>query len=163
MLFLAVLIASIVTASFFGHVIHWLLHQRWTQIFHRAHMEHHLELYPPGKMTSDTYKAARWYHRGPLLFTPPLILILGAAGGLLWWAHAPLWCLGVFGVSIIGYGLLNDYFHDSFHVRRHPWNRYKWYKQLRILHFVHHHQMDRNFGIFNFIWDRIFGTMARHG
>jgi hypothetical protein len=162
MLFIAVLVASLVIASFFGHVVHWLLHQRWTGIMHRAHMEHHLELYPPGHLTSDKYKAAKWYHRGPLLFTPPLIIILGAAGGLLWWAGAPHWVVWVLGACLVGFGLVNDYFHDSFHVRKHRLNRYKWYKRLRRIHFVHHHQMGKNFGIFWFGWDQIFGTISDH-
>jgi sterol desaturase/sphingolipid hydroxylase (fatty acid hydroxylase superfamily) len=160
MLLLFTFIASLVIASFFGHVIHWALHQRWTGPAHAGHMEHHLDLYPVGKLTSDKYLAAKWFHRGPLLFTPPLLVILGAASGLLCLVGAPLWMVGVLGPVLVGYGLVNDYFHDSFHLRKHWLNRYKWYKRLRRLHFLHHHNMTVNYGILSFVWDRVFGTAA---
>ena len=160
MLLLATLFVSLIIASFFGHVIHWTLHQRWAGIAHRAHMEHHLELYPVGKLVSDRYKAAKWFHRGPLLFTPPLLVILGAACGLLWLFSAPIYLLGVLAPVLVGYGLVNDYFHDSFHLRKHWLNRYPWYKRLKVLHFVHHHNMAVNYGILSFAWDKVFGTAA---
>jgi sterol desaturase/sphingolipid hydroxylase (fatty acid hydroxylase superfamily) len=159
MLFLLVLLVSLVVASFFGHAIHWSLHRSWTGPAHRGHMEHHLELYPVGKLTSDRYRPAKWFHRGPLLFTPPLIVILGVTGGLLWCIGAPFWVLGVFGASLVGYGLFNDWFHDSFHLRKHRLMRFRWYRRLRKLHYLHHHDMGVNYGIVSFAWDRVFGTM----
>jgi sterol desaturase/sphingolipid hydroxylase (fatty acid hydroxylase superfamily) len=159
MLALFVLLGSLVIASFFGHVIHWALHQRWSGAFNRAHMEHHQELYPPGRLTSIEYRAAKWQHRGALLFTPPLLIILATFGGLLWWAGAPPWAVWVLGGCLVGFGLLNDYVHDAFHVRRHWLQRFKHYRAVRILHFVHHHDMGCNYGIFWLGWDKVFGTL----
>jgi sterol desaturase/sphingolipid hydroxylase (fatty acid hydroxylase superfamily) len=158
MLFIVTLLVSLVLASFFGHWIHYALHQPWTGPAHRGHMEHHLSLYPPGKLTSDKYLSSKWYHNGPLLFTPPLVFLLLVFGGILWLCHAPLWMLLVFGVSLVGFGLVNDACHDSFHQRKHWLNRYTWYKRLRKLHFRHHRDMSCNFGIMSFAWDRVFGT-----
>jgi sterol desaturase/sphingolipid hydroxylase (fatty acid hydroxylase superfamily) len=158
MLFLFVLVVSLVCASFFGHVIHWSLHQPWTGPAHRGHMEHHKVLYPPGKLVSDRYKPSKWYHSGPLLFTPPLFFLLAVFGGILWLCHAPIWTLAVFGGSLVGFGLVNDWFHDSFHLRKHGLLRFKWYRQLRVLHYFHHHDMKVNYGIVSFVWDRAFGT-----
>jgi hypothetical protein len=156
--FLVTLVASLILASFFGHVVHWLIHQEWMGPAHRGHMEHHLDLYPPGKLVSDRYLAAKWYRSGPLLFTPPLLLILGAVGGLMWALGLPLWTVAVLGVCLVGFGLVNDYFHDSFHIRKHPLNHFKWYKRLRRLHFQHHYDMTVNYGIVFFDWDRVFKT-----
>lgn len=158
MLFIIVLVASLVAASFFGHLIHWSLHQPWTGPGHRAHLEHHLEHYPPGHLTSDDYKHSRWYHNGVFLFTPPLVFLLAVFGSILWLCHAPIWMLAVFGASLVGFGLTNDYFHDSMHYRKHWLQRFRWYRQLRVEHFKHHHAMGTNYGILSFFWDRVFGT-----
>jgi len=44
MLFAITLIASLIVASFFGHVVHWLIHQKWMGPAYRGHMEHRLHL-----------------------------------------------------------------------------------------------------------------------
>lgn len=158
MTFLLVLFASLVIASLFGHLIHWVIHQRWSGPFHRSHMEHHLELYPPGDLLSETYRASKWYHSGTFLFTPPLVVILAVTGGLSWWAGVPLWALVTFGTTLVGFGLLNDFVHDNSHVRGHWLNRFAWFRKARDIHFVHHRNMRKNFGIFYFGWDKLFGT-----
>jgi len=160
MLLLLTILASFVIASFFGHVVHWAIHQKWAGPAYKGHMEHHLDLYPVGKLTSDKYRTAKWYHSGPLLFTPPLLVILAVFGGLLWVLGAPHWMVGVLGICIIAFALFNDYVHDSFHVRKHAWGHFKWYKRLRRLHFLHHHDMTVNYGIISFVWDRVFGSAA---
>lgn len=158
MIYLLMFLVSLIIATFFDHVVHWALHQRWAGIAHRAHMEHHLELYPPGNLSSDTYRVAKWYHRGALLFTPPTLAILGAAGGLVWLTRAPWWVLAVFAGFVVSFALVNDWFHDSFHVRKHPLMRFRWYRKLRKLHYLHHNDMATNFGIVTLAWDVAFGT-----
>lgn len=158
MLFLLVLAVSLVVSSLFGHFIHWAIHQRWSGVFYRSHMEHHLELYPPGNLLSGVYKKAKWYHRGIFLFTPAFLVILGTAGGLMWWAGAPIWMLVTFGATMLGFGLLNDFVHDSTHIWNHWLGMFKWFKRARRAHFAHHRNMKKNFGIFYFGWDKLFGT-----
>jgi sterol desaturase/sphingolipid hydroxylase (fatty acid hydroxylase superfamily) len=158
MLFFAVLFVSLFVASLLGHGIHWAIHQRWMGPAYRGHMQHHLELYPPHDMVSDTYRAAKWYNSGPFLFTPPLVIILGTVGGLLWWVGVPLWVIATFGASLVGFGLLNDWVHDSGHIRNHWASRFGWWRKCRDLHVQHHANMRKNYGIFLFVWDRVFGT-----
>jgi len=160
MLFIVVFAVSLLTATFFGHAIHWALHQRWSRVFNRAHMEHHCDLYPPGRLSSDKYRLPRWYHRGALLFTPPLLIILATAGGLLWLLGAPWWTLVVFGIVLIGFGLFNDAAHDTMHIRQYPLMKHRWYRNMRKLHYLHHVDMKTNFGIVSFTWDKVFRTFA---
>lgn len=157
--FILVLAASLVLATFFGHIIHWSLHQRWTGPAHRGHMEHHLELYPPTSLVSNSYKAAKWHHRGPVLFTPAFLVILGATWGLTSALSVPLWVTVTFGVTMLVFGLFNDFVHDSFHVENHILQRVvPDYDRMRERHFIHHCNMRRNFGIVSFVWDIVFGT-----
>lgn len=160
LLFFIVLFVSIVLASLFGHGIHWALHQRWLGPAHRGHMEHHLQLYPPSSLISTAYKAAKWHHRGPVLFTPAFLVILGAAWGLSSALGAPLWIAATFGAVMLVFGLFNDLVHDSFHVDSHFLQRaLPDYARMRERHFIHHRNMRRNFGIVSFVWDRVFGTL----
>ena len=122
-------------------------------------MTHHLKLYPPWDYESDTY-------RDPgkdstvfpfLILGAPLVLlpvVAGIFGIISVWISVAL----VFEILLIGF--LNDFIHDSFHVKGH-WVRRYWpgYERLNRLHFAHHVDMQKNFGIFIFAWDAIFGTI----
>jgi sterol desaturase/sphingolipid hydroxylase (fatty acid hydroxylase superfamily) len=123
-------------------------------------MDHHLTQYPPGKLTSDRYRFPKWYNNGLLLFTPPLLVLMGSAALIVWSLHWPWWMLAVLGTCVATLGFLNDWVHDSFHVRRHPLMHLRTYQKLRRLHFIHHSNMDKNFGIVSFVWDRVFGTLV---
>lgn len=157
--FIFALIISLILSSLFGHAIHWILHQRWSGPAHRGHMEHHLELYPPTSLTSPAYKAAKWYHQGPVLFTPAFLILLGAACGLTYTLVIPTWLTITFGLTMFTFGLFNDFMHDSFHIEHHfLHNLVPGYDKMRERHFLHHRNMRRNFGIVSFFWDRVFGT-----
>lgn len=162
MLFVTVFLASLIIGSFFGHLVHLIIHQPWSGPAFRGHMSHHLELYPPGDLVSDRYRTAKWQNSGVFLFTPPFILILGAVGGLLWWLGAPLWVTVTFGMTMLAFSLANDFIHDASHIRKHPLRRFRWFKRLCVMHYIHHHDMTKNYGIVNFTYDRIFGTFCTH-
>jgi sterol desaturase/sphingolipid hydroxylase (fatty acid hydroxylase superfamily) len=155
-----VTIVSLVLSNFLGYWIHRALHQKWAGPFHRAHMQHHLELYPPGKLTSVKYRNAHWYNRGPFLFTPPFLVIVAVALGIARLLHAPMWTVAEIATIFVAFGFLNDWVHDTFHLRRHPLQKLRYYRRARIAHFVHHVDMSKNYGIVAFEWDRAFGTMA---
>lgn len=156
--FIVVVLASFVITTFFGHVIHWALHQRWTRLFYRSHMEHHLMQYPPKSLTSSTYRLPSRGATGFVLFTPAFLVILGVTGGLLWLFGLPLWILAVLGPVMLGYGLFNDHVHDEFHIEGSWLNRFKWYKRLQAAHFAHHRNMKIHYGIVSLFWDKVFGT-----
>lgn len=158
MLFLLVLAVSLVVSTFFGHLIHWAIHQRWTGPAHKGHMEHHLELYPPGDLVSRSYRSSKWYHSGVFLFTPGFIALMAVFGFPAYLLGLPLWTVGVFGVVMLSFGLLNDYVHDNMHVWNHWLNRFAWFRRARVTHFVHHRNMKVNYGIFFFAWDKVFGS-----
>lgn len=158
LLFFVVFLVSLLLSSFFGYWIHRALHSKWLRLLNRGHLEHHLEHYPPGRLISDEYRHAKWFNSGPFLFTPPLLVLLAVTGGLLWLFGLPLWMLGVFGATMVGFGLINDAIHDSFHLSGTWLRHFKFWGKLRAQHFAHHHDMKRNFGIVSFEWDKLFKT-----
>jgi len=88
-IFLTIII-SYLFSTFFGYVIHWSLHQSWMGLFYKAHLSHHLEMYPPNDYKSDTYRHAG-KNSTPIYFliiaSPLLIIpmILSCMGLIPWY------------------------------------------------------------------------------
>lgn len=155
-----VTVVSLVLSNFLGYWIHRALHQKWAGPFYRAHMQHHLELYPADKLTSSTYRNAHWYNRGPFLFTPPFLVIVLTAIGIAQLLHAPMWTVIDIACIFIVFGFVNDWIHDSFHLEKHFLQKLRYYRLIRIAHLFHHVNMDKNYGIVSYEWDKIFKTIA---
>jgi hypothetical protein len=64
--------------------------------------------------------------------------------------------------AIIGYvlmGIVGNYLHHAFHVKDIFLEKYKWFHELRALHYVHHKgSAKQNYGILNMGLDRIIGS-----
>ena len=52
-----------------------------------------------------------------------------------------------------------SYIHDSYHIKGHWLNKYEWYKYNKHCHYIHHLD-DMNYGITNYVFDKIFGTFS---
>lgn len=141
--------------------MHWMIHQRWTGPLHRSHMDHHLEQYPPDDLLSEKYRYPAWYHSGPLLFLPGFVVVLLGIDAALWLVGAPGWSLWTFSAVMAVFAGVNDYVHDNMHIRGHWLERFGWFNHWRVVHFQHHFNMRRNFGIVFFGWDRLFGTYKK--
>ena len=161
---LLILLTAIIVffiTSLFGYVVHRAIHQPWTGRLNQKHMMHHLNLYPPSDYQSDVYRSAGKDNTFTtfLLAATPLIL-------------API-VLGIFGIlplslvitTLVMMGImsfLHDYLHDAFHIKNHILTKIpiikRIFKHWSYLHYLHHVDMQKNFGIFLFHWDRIFQT-----
>jgi len=159
-IFLTIIISFFAT-TLFGHVVHWSLHQTWTGSVHKAHMTHHLKLYPPEDYTSVIYRDAgqdstpRFFAIAaiPMVLAPILLFSFGVLP-----LHLMVITLIVEGLM----GFLHNYLHDAFHIEKH------WLYDVPVfgvifgkwvaLHYLHHVKMETNYGIFQFHWDRFFGT-----
>lgn len=157
---IAVTLTSIIVflgITFFGHWSHYMLHQPWSGKLYKAHMTHHFKLYPPEDYVSDVY-------RDPgkdntvyifLALSSPLFLIpIGLY--LLGWISLGIFILAIIEMLFIGY--LHDRIHDAFHIRKNIWRYLPWFRKWDELHYTHHINVQSNFGIFTFHWDKLFGT-----
>jgi sterol desaturase/sphingolipid hydroxylase (fatty acid hydroxylase superfamily) len=157
---LTILVSYLVT-TLFGHVVHWSLHQPWTGWLNNAHMTHHQRLYPPYDYLSDVYRQAgkdstpKFFAIAaiPLIVAPPILWAVGAL---------PLPMMITILVMELVIGFLHNYLHDAFHIRKHWLYRVpvikSWFGNWVNLHWQHHIDMQSNFGIFSFFWDRVFST-----
>jgi sterol desaturase/sphingolipid hydroxylase (fatty acid hydroxylase superfamily) len=121
-------------------------------------MQHHLELYPPTDLVSDSYRSAHWLNSGVFLFTPPFIVIVLLAAIFLYALNLSFTYFFAFAGTALAYSILADYVHDTFHLRDHYLHRFKFYDRIRSLHMLHHIDMRSNFGIVTFFWDKVFHT-----
>lgn len=143
-----------------GYVIHWTIHQPWAGALYRAHHAHHTSLYPKTDLISERYRSAGsqstvWTFIlafTPFLAMPPLL----AAVGWIYWGQA---VVAILSMGVVG--ILNDVFHDSFHIKRHWLRKVPGYNKMQRRHFLHHVNMRCNFGIYGFGWDWFFGSLRQ--
>jgi sterol desaturase/sphingolipid hydroxylase (fatty acid hydroxylase superfamily) len=128
----------------------WVLHSRWmfkvkplARIWKRIHYDHHMD---PDRLEILF---------GALHATLPTLLVVAALPG---------WLIGGAGGALAGFatGLLCTCFYEFMHCVQHlGWKpRNRWMATMKRRHNEHHfHDEDGNFGITNFAYDRLFGTL----
>lgn len=135
-----------------GYCFHRLLHTKWTGTLNRAHMTHHLLRYPPEDCLSETYRSAGADN------TTYRFVVAGILVGLLFLWLAPLWLAIPIMFDMAAFGALNSYAHDSTHIRGHWLERFAFFRRWREIHYVHHVDMNKNFGIMTFTTDKVVGS-----
>lgn len=150
-------LTSFVFASFIGYWIHRILHYSKLDLPYQIHLNHHTKQYPPTDYLSTSYRSAGKYSTVYLFIAAsvPLILIL-----FFLYFTGLLSIFNIFCITLgtLSSGILHDYAHNMFHVSPCKWEKYNLFLKLRELHRVHHEDMNSNFGIFVFAWDKLFKT-----
>jgi sterol desaturase/sphingolipid hydroxylase (fatty acid hydroxylase superfamily) len=158
MIVILVSLIVFVITTLFGHVVHWSLHQKWTGKLNDAHMTHHLRLYPPSDYVSEIYRNPGKDNTViifgaaaiPLLCVPTILFLIG-------WLSLFLATLATAEMLFIGF--MHDRIHDAFHVTKSFWHRLPGFSKWNDLHYLHHIDMSKNYGIFFFGWDWVFNTL----
>lgn len=154
---LLTLFISYLATNLFGYVVHWSLHQEWVGRHHEAHMTHHLRLYPPEDFTSLAYRSAGkdstvWFFAAasiPMILVPILLGYFGVIS---------IVCMVAALIMEGTLGFLHNYIHDAMHIKPHWMRSLPFFDRLSKLHMLHHIDMNTNYGIFTFHWDRLFRT-----
>ena len=120
-------------------------------------MNHHIQQYPPKDLLSNSYLSAG-RDDGLWVFIPAVSLTMGIWALVLWFLGVPSWVFLMVGLEGVAIGWLHNYIHEGTHLRYFWLEKSPWFQKLRTLHWVHHWNMRRNFGICWFGWDHVFGT-----
>ncbi len=158
---LLLIIGTYILVSLFGYFVHWMLHQSWAGQFNSSHLAHHEKFYPPSDFLSDKYREAGkddtfWIFA---LFSLP---VLAFPIVLYYFDLVSFLMMLVIIAEMLFIGWLNTYIHYCVHINNH-WT-FKIpivrgiFEKWQYLHYAHHIDVNKNFGIFHFYWDRIFGT-----
>lgn len=151
------LIAGFIVGEGLGYLIHRLFHSPISGMFYRGHMAHHNGLYPITDFYSTKYKTPKGIRNNtPLLYVPFFVVIIGALFILL-----PLKLFLIVGIELFVVSVVNDQVHMLTHIKPNMFEQFKWFQQLRKIHYHHHIDTDKNYGIIFFFWDRILGTFEK--
>ena len=146
-----------VLVTFFGHAVHWMLHQKWSGRLFKSHMIHHYKLYPIKDFESIEYRSAGKDSTTKtfVVFSIPVAVLPFVVS---YFGFIPITiAILSFAIGII-IGLFNDWAHDSYHVIGHPLRKLPMWKYWRDMHYQHHADTTKNYGIWYFFWDRLFKT-----
>jgi sterol desaturase/sphingolipid hydroxylase (fatty acid hydroxylase superfamily) len=152
-----ILVLTFIFFTLLGYVVHRMFHQSWAGVFYRAHSNHHNQQYPPGDLVSDVYRDAGTDNTTLWMLAVFSPLILG---------NIVLTVAGII-PTFVGVGILvemgvvswlNESIHNSVHLTKSFWHRLWFFARLRRLHDQHHIDQGSNYGIFSFVWDKVFGT-----
>lgn len=146
----AAVVVAILVYPLVWYALHrWVLHSQWmyklpltSKTWKRIHYDHHQD---PNHLEVLF---------GALYTTLPTIAVATVPVG---------YAIGGFGGASIAFatGLLTTCVYEFFHCIQHlaykPKN--KWVARIKKLHLAHHfHDENGNYGITNYLWDRLFGT-----
>jgi sterol desaturase/sphingolipid hydroxylase (fatty acid hydroxylase superfamily) len=148
---MAAIAAAVILFPLVWYMLHrWVLHSRWmwkhslfAATWKRIHYDHHQD---PNHLE--------------VLFGSPLNVVPTVAA-----ATIPVgWLIGGIGGAAAAFAtgmvttMVNEFFHCIQHLSYKPKN--KWLAAIKQRHMAHHfHDETGNFGITNFGWDRLFGTL----
>lgn len=143
---------GVVKGELVGYLYHRALHSPRLGLLHEKHMQHHSMMYPLGHLVSDTYKHPPGFST-VALFAPIFITM-----AVLHYWLLPVYLFVSYLIAISAAAFVNESLHRVLHIR-HPWvARFKWFTRLRLKHFRHHVDMETNYGIWHFAYDRLFRT-----
>lgn len=162
---LLISLAVFLFINLFGYCTHRWLHSKYSWKFGDSHMAHHQKLYPVEDFTSDEYRSAGKDSTLlffivvaiPIIAVPIVLCFLGIVSIL-------TTILSI--VQMIFWGWLHNYMHDAFHLNNHILSKIPlvkiWFEHLKKIHFIHHvGDMKKNYGIFSFLFDRLFGSYQK--
>lgn len=144
--------------SFLGYFFHWVFHQPWSGKFFEIHKAHHL-LYPVDDFYSEKYRKVPKVDTSllfGLVFSPFILITI-------------LLCVFniinvVATISAIIVSLLAGWFNDFMHSQYHLFDvmikldKFKYFRYLRNKHLKHHQYPDKNYGVYSFLFDKVFKT-----
>jgi hypothetical protein len=167
------------------YIWHWQAHNRcWWIPFNwgctQYHKEHHWVEFPPqsffgskealekygGQKGADATMSS-WTSALPLASSPSHeALIYALFVAILWASYTPalgicvtLPTLGFAVFMAAAIGTVGNYIHISFHVKNHWLSKYGWWRELQVIHYVHHlGNASHNYAMVNFGLDRLFST-----
>ena len=156
--YFSIVVGFVVYVEFMGYITHrFFIHDGiFSDKLRATHYCHHEIKYPYYNFESEKYRLSH--------DSLPWVLTIIFGG---WF---PLIILCYFNVINVYLAILLfitsslhiyvlSYIHDSYHIKDHWLNKYEWYKYNKHCHYIHHLD-DMNYGITNYVFDKLFGTFS---
>lgn len=151
------LLAGVLLAETIGPLWHIAKHKGWLgKTFREQHIRHHVDHYPSHRVIASAGESQYLIAGEWNMYVLAGIVVAGIFFFLPLESALPV----ALGAAVDG--VLTDYAHRAFHLKRNPLDRFQWYKTLARLHRIHH-QVWGNFGVLFFLIDRLYGTLRFRG
>ncbi len=151
--FCAVFEITCLMQAYFHQVIG---HGRWFTWIGKSHRESHHKVYSASNFESPAYDR----HEDGVEYTyiPAGIAVLLLAHALL--PRIP----GLAAMAAVPTSIwLHNYVHKQYHLTNSWMLRFAWFRKNRELHWIHHRDYSRNYGVIHHLWDRLLNTYAAPG
>jgi sterol desaturase/sphingolipid hydroxylase (fatty acid hydroxylase superfamily) len=147
----AVAIGTYYAACFIQTVLHAQLgHDRRGGHVFRTHIRQHHAIY------SDVFTSSEYLEEDESL-TPLYLLPIVVVTALAFWILPLLLASTVLAVFMFSLWL-HAYVHVQFHLEHSALSRFEWFRRRQQLHRIHHEIPNTNFGVLDFVCDRLLGT-----
>lgn len=158
------IISTFCVGSFAGYILHLMMHTRFAKMpslrkVSKSHNVHHT-LYTITDFESEEYRSAG-RDDSAIVFVPVITMIIGLMGLAFWFVFQAWWIYPIILIEGAGIGWLNAKIHECFHIKDHWLNKYRFFRRLKELHWLHHKHPKMNHGILWFFPDRLFGTFQK--
>jgi hypothetical protein len=146
------LVGSYYFAALIQTVFHrWFGHHRRITRIYEIHAKGHHAKYPPHRLSAkqwiDSEQHVMWFYAIPFL---PAATLIG-------WLFGP-WILCSHIMAVFFAIWWHIYLHKEYHLSFSRWERFKWFKKKRELHFIHHRDVRANYAIVEYWLDTLLGT-----
>jgi sterol desaturase/sphingolipid hydroxylase (fatty acid hydroxylase superfamily) len=134
---------------------HYLPHRPDSRL-REFHMSGHHALYPDSQHARSPrfrYGSGRNESLVPQL---PWLIGLGVA----FWPILPRGYALAATAELVLVAVVHSYIHTHFHLTRSWLSRFAWFRDRQATHDMHHDR-DINFMVFDYFWDRVFGTFEK--
>jgi sterol desaturase/sphingolipid hydroxylase (fatty acid hydroxylase superfamily) len=133
---------------------HWFSHQPWSP-FRNHHLLSHHYVYPDSLHCRSRrfLMFAGKYDSNKALF--PWFLLAALLECIL----LPGWLAACGVLELVLVAAWFAWVHLQFHLEQAPLDRWNWFQHARARHLIHH-DCDKNFGVSDHFWDRLFGTFT---
>jgi hypothetical protein len=157
-----------IAASHQGHRTAHIRYHPYLKWFHQlfynwrfAHMYgHHRIFYPCDKLVASKH-IHNIYDTNKSSLVAYIVHISMAWTIYLWWIDLN-WTRvqwSYFMTNMIGMSLIEDYFHRQMHLEYSYFERFHWFQQLRVCHWIHHKpHSNKNFAVLSLWMDWLLGT-----
>jgi sterol desaturase/sphingolipid hydroxylase (fatty acid hydroxylase superfamily) len=134
---------------------HYLPHRPASRL-REFHIGGHHALYPDSQHARSPRFLYGWGRHESLV--PQLPWLIGL--GLVFWVVLPRAFAWAATAELVLVAVVHSYVHAQFHLTTSWLERFAWFRHAQATHDLHHDR-DINFMVFDYFWDRVFGTFEK--
>ena len=128
-------------------------HGGWLAWIGKTHRGSHHRVYSASTFEAPLYNR----HEDGVEFTyiPPGIILT-----LLTYALLPPVLAGTSLAAVLASFWSHNYIHKQYHLTGSWMLRFAWFRRKKEIHWIHHRDYTKNFGVIDHLWDRLTGSFA---